>query len=132
MLECLILGDSIAVGIGYHRPECKITARSGINSWQFNRLYPQRVYAGTVVISLGSNDYRGVDTRKELEIIRTKITAKDRVYWILPAIKPEVQQIVKELALANGDTVITITTLQSDKIHPNWSGYKSLATQTKL
>jgi len=34
MIECLILGDSIAVGIGQMRPECVVQAKSGINSVQ--------------------------------------------------------------------------------------------------
>jgi len=44
MIECLILGDSIAVGIGQMRPECVVQAKSGINSEDYaNGLYRQFV-----------------------------------------------------------------------------------------
>ncbi len=40
MIECLILGDSIAVGTAQARPECVSYATSGINTTQFNKKYP--------------------------------------------------------------------------------------------
>ncbi len=33
MIECLILGDSIAVGTAQARPECVAYVKSGINSY---------------------------------------------------------------------------------------------------
>lgn len=39
MLECLILGDSIAVGTHQARPECAVYARGGINSRDFVNRY---------------------------------------------------------------------------------------------
>ncbi len=42
MIECLILGDSIAVGTAQARPECVAYATSGINTTQFNKKYPQK------------------------------------------------------------------------------------------
>ena len=35
MLECLILGDSLAVGVGQVRTECVTRAKSGINSYNY-------------------------------------------------------------------------------------------------
>ena len=35
MLECLILGDSLAVGVGQVRSECVTRAKSGINSYNY-------------------------------------------------------------------------------------------------
>ena len=37
MLECLIVGDSIAVGTAMARPECVSLSKGGINSSQWNR-----------------------------------------------------------------------------------------------
>jgi len=131
MLECLILGDSIAVGthlVG--RPECVAYAKGGINSWQFNKLYPQSFGGNTVIISLGSNDHKGVKTKKELLAIRKRVNAK-KVYWILPAIKPDIQQIVEEVANAHGDWIIMIPYLQKDGIHPDTRGYKKIGEITK-
>jgi lysophospholipase L1-like esterase len=53
------------------------------------------------------------------------------VYWILPAIKPDIQEMVKKVAAENSDTVLPMTRLQKDGIHPSWAGYKELAESTK-
>jgi lysophospholipase L1-like esterase len=134
-LECFVLGDSIAVGTQQIRTECLQMAKGGINSWQWNRMYGDRPALeesrfNVVIISLGSNDHKGVNTRKELEDMRRRVEGK-RVFWILPAIKPEVQEIVQQVARAHGDTVIPITRLQKDGVHPSWAGYKEIADKTK-
>ena len=132
MLECLIVGDSIAVGTATARPECVAYAKGGINSkqWVNQNIGKTPLQAKTVIISLGSNDHKGVKTEKELETIR-ELTKADRVYWILPAIKPDIQEIVKKVAAQYGDTVLPITRLQADGVHPSWAGYKALAEKTK-
>lgn len=131
MLECLIMGDSIAVGTAQVRQECVSYSKGGINTWQWNRDYLKNdLTAKNVIISLGSNDHKGVRTKAELQRIREKVgTAK--VFWILPAIKPEIQEIVQAIAKEYGDTVVPITRLQPDKIHPSWAGYKEIAEKTK-
>lgn len=131
MLDCLILGDSIAVGTHKARPECVAYAKGGINSWQFNKQYPGEFFSNSVIISLGSNDHLGVNTEKELTTLRNRVTSKSKVFWILPAIKPNIQEIVKKIAQKNGDIVIPIVGLQKDGIHPSWAGYKILGQQTK-
>ena len=131
MIDCLILGDSIAVGTHQARPECVAYARGGWNTSQWNRDYDKNdLTAGTVIISLGSNDHRGVKTRNELLKMRARVQAS-RVFWVLPAIKPEIQDIVKEIAQQHGDTVLPIARLQPDGIHPSWAGYQQIAKETK-
>ena len=132
MLDCLIVGDSIAVGTATARPECVAYAKGGINSYQWvnKNIDKMPLTAKTVIISLGSNDHKYVKTEKELRTIR-ELTKADRVYWILPAIKPDIQEIVKKVAAENGDTVLPITRLQKDGIHPSWAGYKQLGDQTR-
>ena len=131
MLDCLILGDSIAVGTHQFRTECAVYARGGWNSRQWNKDYLHRdLNAKTVIISLGSNDHPGVRTLWELQQLRSKVQA-EQVFWILPAIKPDVQNMVQLVARDYKDTVLTIPTLQKDGVHPSWSGYKKLAEQTK-
>ena len=132
MLECLILGDSIAVGTHQARSECVVHAKGGWNTWQWSRDYLKNdLTAKTVIISLGSNDHKGVNTKAELQRIREKVGATTRVFWILPAINPTVQAIVKSMAEEYGDTVLPITRLQKDGVHPSWAGYKELAEKTK-
>jgi lysophospholipase L1-like esterase len=132
MLECLIVGDSIAVGTATARPECVAYAKVGINSYQWlnKNIDKTPLIAKTVIISLGSNDHKYVKTESELEAIR-ELTKADRVFWILPAIKPGIQEIVRKVAAKNGDTVLPITRLQTDGVHPSWAGYKQLGEQTR-
>ena len=128
MLECLILGDSIAVGMSQFKPECRLIAKGGINTWQFNRQYKVDLSSEIAIISLGSNDHSGINTRKELEDLRSRIVKTTLVYWILPAIKPHIQLTVKNIAQEHGDIVISIPRLQKDGIHPSWAGYKEMAS----
>jgi lysophospholipase L1-like esterase len=140
MLECLIVGDSIAVGIANVRKECVSYSKGGINSWQWvnKNIQHTPLQAKSVIISLGSNDHKGVKTEKELQTIR-ELTKADRVYWVLPAgnhpksnVKIEdIQETVKKVAAQYGDVVLPISRLQADGIHPSWAGYKDLADRSK-
>jgi lysophospholipase L1-like esterase len=132
MLDCLIVGDSIAVGTHQFKPECAVYAKGGINSkqWVDKNIKNMPLEAKTVIISLGSNDHKYIKTESELQTVR-QLTKADRVYWIFPAIKPDIQEIVKKVAAQYGDTVLPITSLQPDKIHPSWAGYKEIAKETK-
>lgn len=125
------MGDSIAVGTHVFKPSCEYYAEVGVNSYQWvNRNIGKAPYeAKTIIISLGSNDHKYVKTEEELRTIRT-MTKADRVYWILPAIKPNIQEIVKKVAAEYGDTVLPITRLQPDGIHPSWAGYKEIVKET--
>lgn len=132
MIDCLVIGDSIAVGTHQFRTECVAYAKGGWNTWQWNRDYlKNNLTAKTVVISLGSNDHKGVRTKAELQRIREKVGNTARVFWILPAIKPEIQEIVKAMAQEYGDTVLPIAKLSKDGVHPTSSGYKELAEKTR-
>lgn len=134
MLDCLIVGDSIAVGTHQFKQECASYSVGGWNSWQWNKKFlvtdKKDIAAKIVIISLGSNDHKGVNTEAELEVLRAA-TKADRVYWILPAIKPNIQEIVKKVAREHGDVVLPINGLQKDGIHPSWSGYKDIAARAK-
>ena len=147
MLDCIILGDSIAVGTHRAKPECVAYAKGGINSWQFNKNYTGEFFSNVVIISLGSNDHSGVKTRKELEALRSRVVAKSRVYWILPGgvhprnNKPvsEIQADVKAVAEKYGDIVLPITSFAKEvieghpvTIHPSGSGYKDIANKVNI
>ena len=132
MLECLIVGDSIAVGTQMFAKQCASYAKGGINSkqWVDKNIGNMPLQAKHVIISLGSNDHQYVKTEAELETIR-QLTKADRVYWIMPAIKPNIQEIVRKIATKYGDVIIPITKLQPDGIHPSWAGYKEIVEKIK-
>ena len=134
MIDCMIIGDSIAVGTAHVRQECVAYAHGGWNTWQWNKQYlektPKDLTAKSVIISLGTNDHIGVNTFKELLKMREQVHA-DHVYWIMPPIKPHVQSAVESLAKSYNDTIIYSKRLSSDKIHPSWAGYKQIAEETK-
>jgi lysophospholipase L1-like esterase len=131
MLDCLVVGDSIAVGVAQVRTECVSHSIGGYNSWQWNKKFKDRpLGAKTVIISLGSNDHPGVRTIWELQQLRDRVQA-DHVFWIMPAIKPDIQSMVRNVAESRGDTILPITRLQKDGVHPSWAGYKELADRTR-
>ena len=137
MLECLILGDSIAVGTHQARPECVAHAKGGWNSWQWNKDYLEKVKgnpAKTVIISLGANDHAGVKTERELRKMREAITAH-RVFWIDPGKdrKPVPHDATIRIAQEYGDVVLPRPKdhMSADGIHPTGRGYRELAEKTK-
>lgn len=137
MLECLIIGDSIAVGTAMYRPECVSYSRGGWNSWQWNRDYlgvASSKPAKTVIISLGANDHKGVKTEEELRKMRSTIKA-DRVFWISPGAerKPVPQAAIEKIAKEYGDIILArpMQHMSGDGIHPTGTGYKLLGQQAK-
>lgn len=137
MLECLIMGDSLAVGVGQIRKECVTYAKSGINSYDYVNRHVLHTNgsnkeAKTVIISLGSNDTKKIDTYDELDTLRQMVKA-DRVYWILPNVKEDKRKQVWMVANKYNDFVIDARQhdRSPDTVHPTYSGYKSIAQETK-
>lgn len=134
MIECLIVGDSIAVGVSQVRKECQAIVKSGINSANWNRQHLHRLRpAKTLIISLGANDL-GVNTEENIRRLRETAQA-DRVFWLLPSqrLKPEQVRAVKFVAQDFGDTVIPRPekNISADGVHPTYRGYKELADLTR-
>jgi lysophospholipase L1-like esterase len=138
MIDCLILGDSIAVGTHMARPECVAYATSGINTTQFNKKYPQPFNGKVVVISLGSNDHKYIKTEKELFKLRERVQA-ETVYWILPAGNSKaseipivrIQEHVESIAEMYGDWIVRIPSLSKDGVHPTRKGYRRIGEIVK-
>jgi hypothetical protein len=133
MIDCLIIGDSIAVGTKMFRPDCVAYAQSGITSHGWNKKFGNNdLTAQSVIISLSTNDWEKADTYGMLMKIRTKIKGK-RVFWVEPnrESKFEAVQHVRRVAEQFGDTVIVTTRWQKDKIHPSHAGYKNIGELAK-
>ena len=136
-MDCMVIGDSIAVGTAMYRPECVSYSRGGWNTWQWNRDYLSMASSKsykTVIISLGANDHAGVKSEQELRKMRQNIKA-DRVFWISPGMerKPVPQTAIDKIAKAYGDFVLPRPKdhMSTDGIHPTGKGYKILAEQSK-
>jgi hypothetical protein len=126
MLECLILGDSIANGLSQAKKECVSITRSGITSEKWYRGFGSNPFFRddkykVAVISLGTNDLVADSTSESLYIIRRSIDA-DMIIWILPSatLKPKQRQIVIEMSNEFKDKVLDIREhISYDGIHPN-------------
>ena len=137
MLDCMIIGDSIAVGTAMYRPDCISYSRGGWNSWQWNKDYLHYVVdkpVKTLIISLGANDHKGVKTEQELRKMRASVKA-DRVFWISPGKerKPIPQEAIEVIAKEYGDIILErpMKHMSADGIHPTGKGYKELAEKTR-
>lgn len=132
MFECLILGDSIAVGTQQVRTECAVYAKVGINSRQFNQNFNGEFFSKYVIISLGTND-QGIKTYDELKKLRSRILAKEKVIWILPSINESAIMAVIKIADENNDMLISPhpRLMSKDGIHPTRTGYEWIASFTK-
>jgi hypothetical protein len=107
MIDCMIIGDSIAVGTSMARKEC---------------------------VSLGANDHKGVKTEAELRKMRSTVKA-DRVFWISLGKdrKQEQMAAITKIAAEYGDTIIPRPEdhMSADKIHPTGKGYKIIGEAAK-
>ena len=119
-MDCVAIGDSIAVGTG---PElsCEIRAAVGLTSSRIIPLAGGRFHAYCIV-SAGSNDPTSPKLTDNLTSIRNQ--SKCKVYvWIEPANKAA-SKVVKDLARQFGDKTVTFTPGQ-DGVHP--ASYKAVA-----
>ena len=126
MIECILLGDSIAVGLRQHTP-CMLQAQVGRNS-QHQAALIRQVTAKTVIISLGSNDVGDrlleKSLLKNLRTIRQQVEAY-RVVWIIPYHASAREQVRRVAAEWGDGTVDLIDYRTNDGLHPR--SYKELA-----
>jgi lysophospholipase L1-like esterase len=126
MIDCMILGDSIAQGVARLRPQCAQITQQGVNSLTFNTHLLQNVHARHVLISLGSNDVGTPDLSRHLVSIRSRIQT-GQVTWLLSANNPRAAEQVQQIARSHGDRVIQVRlVVGSDGVHPSATGYHRL------
>ena len=130
MLECAILGDSIAVGVSLKTPSCYRQAVGGISSQKYATAYTKNISANHVLISLGSNDAANVDTYTNLKKVRARIS-NAKVTWFLSSNNKKAREDVIRLAKEYKDDVIETTLISKDKVHPTPDGYKALSNEWK-
>jgi hypothetical protein len=132
-LECVLWGDSLAVGVSWDRPDCRARATVGITSARFGAEMAATARARTAVISLGVNDSADIDTRAQLRAVRARVSAAT-VYWLLPgrAASARAREDVWAVARERSDRVIDVGPLAGpDGVHPPRDGYRQLAAMTR-
>jgi hypothetical protein len=126
VIDCLILGDSIAVGVGQALPLCEVSATVGITSGRFIQTEIGSHAARHVVISLGVNDRDGVATLDNLRKLRASVSA-EVVYWLLSGFNPRAREAGLSVASQYGDRVIEMAPfVGADGLHPDRNGYAAL------
>lgn len=130
MFECLIVGDSIAVGVSRQLPKCHRQAIGGVSSAKYAKAYTRKLDAKRTLISIGSNDLATVDSYADMKLIRSRVTGK--VTWLLSANKPKANETARRVAKENGDDVLEIKPyVGKDGVHPTAANYKKIATDWK-
>lgn len=128
LVPCLVLGDSLAVGIGQYLPECHTRARVGISSERYVHELLTRQSARIAVISLGVNDGASPSTADGLRMVR-RSTDCPVVYWVLPAAHPQARANIRHVAAEFGDRLIDAGPMAgADGLHPTGAGYRTLAS----
>jgi len=122
MMDCAVVGDSIALGVGIEMHRCVVNATVGIPSAD---VIGRIRHANTMVISAGSNDAHSPDLEANLRAIRTRaVNARVmRVIWIAP-MDPRAAAAVMRVAHIHGDRVVHFKP-REDNIHPQ--SYPTLA-----
>ncbi len=128
MTDCLLMGDSIAVGLfGALRAGgllCALGARIGATSGE---LPSQIMHAGfhpLVILSAGTNDAAGAPLEANLFAARRALSGA-RVIWVLPY-KRRAAYAVTQVAFRFGDDLVDLAAFPTrDRIHP--SDYHTVA-----
>ena len=131
--DCMILGDSIAVGLSSilakdQNLKCETIAKVGRPTSEVLSHAPMSIDARTVIISTGSND--GKIRPYQYSNLRNRIYGN--VAWLLPAKHKDARAIINEIARTHGDRVIDLAVLRlSDGIHPTRSSYQTVAQELR-
>lgn len=133
-MTCIVLGDSIAVGVHQYLLQCALSAKVGITSSHWlasNAPDALKTPKDVTVISLGSNDV-GMNDLAAFFTIRDKIKSK-LVIWLLPANNPEAVANIHIVAHMYGDQTLSLAIfrLSPDGVHPIGPAYRTIANQIK-
>lgn len=122
MIDCIAIGDSIAVGTG-RAMGCEIRAHVGWPSGKIVNL-ANGVKQEICIISAGSNDPNNPKLLLNLKTIRGKIDCV-KVVWIKP-VNPTASSAVRKAA---GNDIAVSFDPGKDNVHPK--SYKNIANAIK-
>ncbi len=121
MSPCLIIGDSIAIGIAaalnaLQPIGCDISARIGASAAAISLMVPPTTYRA-IIISGGSNDRENRELDRDLERLRGRLPVAT-ISWIYPR-NPAGAWSVYRVARRHGDRSVDLTEVGSrDGVHP--------------
>lgn len=125
-MDCIAVGDSIAVGVG-QAAHCSINAKVSVSS-SYIANHTVSSNKSVAIVSAGSNDPANPHLRSNLIKIRSKLNS-DRVVWILPYNR-SAAKVVRSVAISFGDGYIDLSDYSThDGVHP--SSYKSVAKKIR-
>ncbi|QJU59910.1 hypothetical protein HL653_21110 [Sphingomonas sp. AP4-R1] len=132
MTDCLLLGDSIALGLAAALKAggiaCDVAARVGARSADLSRQIAAVGSRPVVVLSAGTNDPPRADLEANLIGSRMAL-GRARVVWILPYRRQSAYAVTR-IAFRFGDDVVDLAQLPSrDRIHP--ASYRALAERIR-
>ncbi len=132
--RCLVIGDSIAVGVSNHS-RCLSISTGGLSSWRWLDRWGRALDAvdpEVVLISLGANDADDRRSFPSLAKVRAKLRAP-RVIWLAPSevLSLTSRNWVRLIAEQHGDAVFDLPQrhMQKDGIHPSTRGAQIVASR---
>lgn len=125
MIDCISIGDSIAVGVG-QAMHCQIKAHVGWPSSKIIYLADGSSHQ-ICILSAGSNDPYNPNLSNNLKTIRNKVHCR-YVVWMLPVNKTA-RAVVDRAALVNHDYRLTFKPGR-DNIHPQ--NYNVIGKQIEI
>ena len=121
-MDCVTIGDSIAVGIG-RATHCYQMAAIGRTAFDQAALI-KPISIDTAIISLGTNRPTDPNLFVDLSHVRSNVKA-NKVVWIIPYNK-DAAKIVRSVAASFGDKHVDLSAFPtSDDMHPQT--YKPVA-----
>jgi hypothetical protein len=129
MLECLIIGDSIAQGIVDYNKKCYSYTKVGISPDNFLKKYGDKISMNNkiTIVSIGSNNPKNeYILNQNLNKIRNKINSK-KILWILPK-NHKIKKTILNFAIKNNDKYVEFQ-VGKDNVHPK--SYKTLNDDIK-
>jgi len=124
-MDCVYIGDSIAVGLHQLDHQCEVRAKIGANSDFITRHFSNAKNKSYVIVSMGSNGPHNKNNLENARKLRRSITA-DFVIWILPYDRTAAAAI-KSVAIQFQDGYVDLKPYKSkDGLHP---AYKPVAKQ---
>lgn len=124
MIDCIAVGDSIAVGTG-QAMHCTVRAHVGWPSGKIITL-SNGVKAELCIISAGSNDPKNPKLVVNLKKIRNNVNCK-KVVWIKPVNSTAANAVYS--AKNATDSIVSFTP-SKDNVHPK--SYKALVNSIKI